>query len=323
MSGVRRVALVTGAGRGLGRAHALALARTMTVVVNDLGGDPHGNERSDAPAQAVADEIRTAGGDSHVNTSDIADWSQATSLVDEIYERFGRLDVIVNNAGISRAGLLGNLEEQDWDRQFEVNVKGAVALVNAAAWRWRQSPPAPRAIVNTSSPAGPHPIAPIGLYSATKAAIAALTISAAQELAVLGVRVNAIAPIANTRLIDHAPDDVRGLMRSAEGLSIFAPENVAELVSYLASPDCQFTGRLFGIRADEIYLFSEWSADLCFSNAGKPWTHTEIAKALGKAKSEAHRWTMTASGRWELSSPSKETLETLLTISKEDIHSTR
>ena len=292
-----KVALVTGAGRGLGRAYALALAvEGAHVVVNDLGGSSTGEGGDDLPAQAVVAEIIAAGGMASADLTDISNWSAAQALVDGICAQHGRLDILVNNAGISRSGLLGDLTEDDWDRQFSVNVKGATALIDAAARHWRTQAPAPCAIVNISSPAGPHPIPPIGLYSATKAAMAALTMSAAQELAPLGVRVNALSPIARTRLIEKAPKDIRDMMAAREGYDPFAPEHAARLLLCLCVPDARFTGRLLGCLGDEVYLYRPWSADYSIDNGGAPWTITTLEQGLEALPMQDICWMMTAEG---------------------------
>lgn len=299
-----RIALVTGAGRGLGRAYALALgAEGAHVIVNDLGGGSIGGGGDDAPALAVAEEIGRAGGEGSPDTSDISDWAASQALIERAFARHGRLDILVNNAGISRSGLLGELTEEDWDRQFGVNVKGATALINAAARHWRSQDPAPRAIVNISSPAGPHPIPPIGLYSATKAAMAALTMSAAQELAPLGVRVNALSPIARTRLIEKAPPEIQQLMTARKGHDPFAPEHAARLLLCLCLPNGRFTGRLFGCLGDEIYLYRPWSADHRIDNAGAPWTVAALEQALAQLPQQDVCRMMTAHGLVEQSLP--------------------
>ncbi|KFL46025.1 SDR-family protein [Sphingobium sp. ba1] len=292
-----KVALVTGAGRGLGRAYARALAAEgAQVIVNDLGGNSLGEGGDDRPARAVVAEIMAAGGVASADMSDISDWSAAQALVSGICVQHGRLDILVNNAGISRSGLLGDLSEADWDRQFGVNVKGATALIDAAARLWRTQTPTPRAIVNISSPAGPHPIPPIGLYSATKAAMAALTMSAAQELAPLGVRVNALSPIARTRLIEKAPQAVQEMMAAREGYDLFAPDHAARLLLCLCLPDARFTGRLLGCRGDEVYFYRPWSADYRIDNGGAPWTISALEQALGLLPQQDMCWMMTAEG---------------------------
>lgn len=299
-----KVALVTGAGRGLGRAYAHALAAEGAhVIVNDLGGNSTGDGGDDMPAHSVVAEIIEAGGMASADISDISDWSAAQALVDGICAQHGRLDILVNNAGISRSGLLGDLSEADWDRQFSVNVKGATALINAAARHWRTQAPAPRAIVNISSPAGPHPIPPIGLYSATKAAMAALTMSAAQELAPLGVRVNALSPIARTRLIEKAPQEIQEMMAAREGYDPFAPYHAARLLLCLCLPDARFTGRLLGCLGDEVYLYRPWSADYRIDNGAAPWTIKALEQSLGSLPQQDICWMMTADGLVEQALP--------------------
>lgn len=307
-----KVALITGAGRGLGRAYALALAADgALVVVNDLGGGSSGQGQDDRLAQSVVDEIVAADGQAAADATDIADWPAAHALVAGICARHGRIDIVVNNAGISRAGILGTLTQADWDRQFAVNVKGATALVDAAARHWREAGSASRAIVNISSPAGPHPIPPLGLYSATKAAMVALTMSAAQELASLGVRVNAIAPIARTRLIDEAPQDIQDMMAQREGYDPFAPVHVARLLLCLCRPENRLTGRLFGCQGDQVYLYRPWSAERGIDNGGTPWTIAALEHALARLPRQDPCSMMAVGGLAEYAFPPDETLQAL------------
>src|ERR1700712_4452433 len=270
-----KVALVTGAGRGLGRAHALALAAAgAQVMVNDLGGSATGElPRADAgPGQLVADEISAAGGIARADQSDIASWSGAARLVERTVDAFGDLDIIVNNAGICRPTAFGNLAEEDWDRIIDVNAKGMAALIDAAARHWISvGPRSGRAIICTSSPGGSNPTTPLGIYGVSKAAVLAITQIAAQELAALGVRVNALAPIARTRMLQAAMGDrdVSSIMPHDPSYDLYDPDHIARLVLYLVSPLCPFTGRLFGVRADDLYLYDGWTAPHHVSNSAR------------------------------------------------------
>lgn len=193
-----RVVVVTGAGRGIGRAHALAFAREgAQVVVNDYGVGLDGSGASTGPAQQVVEEIEALGGKAVANTDDVADWAGAERLVDTALERFGRLDVLVNNAGFLRDRMLVNLAEDEWDAVIRVHLKGHFAPLRHAAAYWRGEAKAGRLpqarVINTSSGAGLLGSVGQGNYSAAKAGIAGLTIVAAAELARYGVTVNAIA----------------------------------------------------------------------------------------------------------------------------------
>ncbi|MCU1785201.1 SDR family NAD(P)-dependent oxidoreductase [Pseudomonas sp. 13B_2.1_Bac1] len=257
-----KVAIVTGGGRGLGRAHALALAEAgARVLVNDLGGSDRGGGASEAPAHDVVKEIRAAGGQAEANTSSVSDWDSARSVVEDAIRHFGRLDIVVNNAGISRFGTdIATITKEDWEITLAVNLTGTAAVSHWAAAYWHElGPESGRAIINTSSPAGVNPMPGSPAYCVSKAAVAALTQSSAAELARLGVRVNALAPMARTRMTDAVPI-VDAMMPRTETFDPYAPGNVAPLVVYLASSDCRFTGRVFGIGGGRTYLFSGWSA---------------------------------------------------------------
>ncbi|HKA84611.1 MAG TPA: SDR family NAD(P)-dependent oxidoreductase, partial [Acidimicrobiales bacterium] len=199
-----KAAIVTGAGRGIGREEALLLAAEgAAVVVNDLGGSADGSGNDTGPAHAVVDEIEAAGGVAVASTHDIATWDGAEALVGLAVDRFGRLDVVVNNAGILRDRMSFSMTEAEWDAVIDVHLKGHFAVAHHAAAWWRArfketGEPAGAAIVNTSSESGLYGNAGQANYAAAKAGIAALTIVMARELERLGVRVNAIAPVART-----------------------------------------------------------------------------------------------------------------------------
>lgn len=277
-----KVAIVTGAGRGIGRAHALMLAGAgAAVVVNDLGGAITGGGADAGPAQAVAAEIVAAGGRAVADTTDIADWDRARGLVDLAVARFGRLDLLVNNAGITAYESIEGETGESWARVLAVNLTGTAALMHWAACHWAAAgPEAGRAIVNTASPAGTNPVPGATSYCVSKAGVAALTIATAAELAHLGVRVNALAPMARSRMTDAVPM-LDAIMREPEsGFDRMAPENIARLMFYLASPACRFTGRVFGVDGDDIYLFEGMSAETHVSNGGAAWDVETLARAL-------------------------------------------
>ncbi|MFV0644019.1 MAG: SDR family NAD(P)-dependent oxidoreductase, partial [Sphingomonadaceae bacterium] len=304
---------VTGAGRGLGREHALAMAaQGAAVVVNDLGGSNTGGGHDTGPAEEVVAEIKARGGHAIADTSSISDWKAAAGLVDLAIETFGDIDIVVNNAGINRMGLFGEMTEQDWEISQSVIAKGTLATMNAAAAHWRKSGPRPgRAIVNTASPAGVHPVPAIGAYCAAKAAVVAMTQAAAQELGALGVRVNAIAPMARTRMLEGAPQEMLDLMAPREGFDPNLPEHVAQLVLYLVSALCPFTGRVFGGWGDQIFLFKEWDAAFHASNEAVKWTPESIAKALSAFPVSDTRYMLFPGGRIQTDMPPAEVLEAL------------
>lgn len=309
-----KVAIVTGAGRGLGRCHALALARAgAAIVVNDLGGSGEGEGADRAPAEAVAAEIRAAGGRAVANTSSVSDWDTAKSIVDAAVTHFGGLDILVNNAGISRFGTtIVEASKTDWDLTMAVNLTGTAAMIHWAAQFWKGGPPAQgRTIVNTASPAGTNPLPGSAPYCASKAGVIALTITSAAELAPLGVTVNAIAPMARTRLSEAVAALADILRRPESGFDRIAPEHVSPLVTYLSSSHCRFTGRVFGIEGDDIYLFEGFSATQHFNNALKQWTVAAIDQALRAADTQDGGWMIAPGMRIPAKQPADETLAIL------------
>jgi NAD(P)-dependent dehydrogenase (short-subunit alcohol dehydrogenase family) len=279
-----RVAIITGAGRGIGREHALLFAREgASVVVNDLGGGADGSGADAGPAQQVVDEIRAAGGQAVANTDGVSDWAGAERLVQQAIDEFGRLDVVVNNAGILRDGYIPGLTEDQWDAVIDVHLKGHFAVLHHASVYWKAESKAGRqpkaSVINTASPSGTYmPNAGQSNYGAAKAAIAALTLVAADELERYGVRANAIAPVARTRLTLNTPGmGAIFAMPVEEGqFDAFSPANISPLVAYLATADCPHTGKLFGVTGGNIQEFKTWSAVNSIDTDG-PWTIDEIA----------------------------------------------
>lgn len=257
-----RVVIVTGAGRGIGRAHALAFAAEgAAVVVNDYGVGLDGADASSGPAQQVVDEIRAAGGRAVANASDVADWDGAQALVRTAIDEFGRLDVLVNNAGFLRDRMLVNMSEAEWDAVTRVHLKGHFAMLRHAAAYWRDESKAGRKpdarVINTSSGAGLLGSVGQGNYAAAKAGIAEMTIQAAAEMGRYGITVNAIAPAARTRMTEvtfaddmAAPDD---------GFDAMAPENISPLVVWLGSVDSSdVTGRVFEVEGGKVSIAQGW-----------------------------------------------------------------
>ena len=242
-----RIAVVTGAGRGLGRSHAMMLAAEgAKVVVNDVGGDVHGNDADAGPAEAVAAEITAAGGTAVANTADISSWSGAESLIQQAIDTFGGIDVVVNNAGIVRDRMLATMSEEEWDRVIDVNLKGTFLTSRHAAGYWRSQvkggAEVSGRIINTSSPSGIYGNVGQTNYGASKAGVATFTITASRELANYGVTVNAIAPMALSRMTESLGDVFDG----DEGPVLGDPALVSSVVTYLASADAgDITGRVF------------------------------------------------------------------------------
>lgn len=282
-----RVAVITGAGRGIGREHALLFAAEgAAVVVNDLGGSNAGEGTDAGPAQEVVDEIVAAGGRAVANTENIATWDGARQLVEQAVAEYGKLDIVVNNAGILRDGFIAGLEESQWDAVIAVHLKGHAAVLHHAAAYWKQQskdgnqPNA--AVINTASASGvtiPNPGQ--ANYGAAKAGIAALTLVAADELERYGVRVNAIAPMARTRLTLATPG--MGEIFAAEveegEFDAFSPANISPLVAYLASEKCPLTGKVFAVQGGAISELAGWH-DVKTIEADGPWLIDDIAARL-------------------------------------------
>jgi NAD(P)-dependent dehydrogenase (short-subunit alcohol dehydrogenase family) len=258
-----RVVIVTGAARGLGRAHALAFAAAgAAVVVNDYGVALDGTGAATGPAQHVVDEIIAEGGQAVANADDVADWAGAKRLVDTAISTFGRLDVLVNNAGFLRDRMLVNLDEDQWDAVIRVHLKGHFAPMRHAAAYWRDESKAGRRpdarVINTSSGAGLMGSVGQGNYSAAKAGIATLSIVAAAELVRYGITVNAIAPAARTRMTEQTFADTMAAPEGG-GFDAMAPENVSPLVVWLGSSEsAHITGRVFEVEAGKITVADGW-----------------------------------------------------------------
>ncbi|MFC9231598.1 SDR family oxidoreductase [Streptomyces decoyicus] len=278
-----RVAAVTGAGRGLGRAHALALAAEgAQVVVNDLGVAPDGAGSSAGPAQQVADEIRARGGRAVAHTGDITTTDGAASLVATALDAFGRLDTLVNNAGFLRDRMLVNLDEDDWDAVIRVHLKGHFLPLRHAGAHWRAEAKAGRRpdarIINTSSGAGLLGSVGQGNYSAAKAGIIGLTLVAAAELARYGVQTNALAPAARTRMTEQTFAATMAAPADGE-FDAMAPENVSPLVVWLSSADSAgVTGRVFEAEAGRITVMEGWRPGPTADRKGR-WTPAEAGEA--------------------------------------------
>jgi NAD(P)-dependent dehydrogenase (short-subunit alcohol dehydrogenase family) len=309
-----KVAIVTGGGRGLGRCHALALAaHGAAVVVNDLSGAVTGGGPDEIQGDAAADvvaEIIALGGRAVANGASVADWAGAESIIRDALVAFGRLDIVMNNAGINRPASLIDLTEADYDLETSVHLKGTTAVIHHAAALWaREGRREGRAIINTTSPVGVHPMPDGGPYCAAKAGIAALTMVAAQELAHLGVRANAIAPAARTRMVMASPA-VDQLMPRSEGFDRHLPDHVSPLVVYLASSLNRFTGRVFGVEGPDVALYQPWSADWLVTGDGQ-WAVEQLADALAGLPEQAPIRAFYPGGRIDTVVPPNRTLKAL------------
>jgi NAD(P)-dependent dehydrogenase (short-subunit alcohol dehydrogenase family) len=278
-----RVAIVTGSGRGIGRAHALELAaHGAAVVVNDFGVSLAGEGTGETPADSVVAEIRAAGGRAVTNSADVADFEQAAAMVQQAIDEFGGLDILVNNAGFVRDRMLVNTSEEEWDAVIRVHLKGHFAPLRHAGAYWRNESKEGRAraarVINTSSGAGLQGSVGQATYSAAKAGIAGLTLVAAQELGRYGVTVNAIAPVARTRMTEGAfPDMMAGV---DGGFDAMDPANNSPIVAWLASDDAgDVTGRVIEIEGGRITVENCWSHGPA-NDLGSRWDASQVGPAL-------------------------------------------
>jgi NAD(P)-dependent dehydrogenase (short-subunit alcohol dehydrogenase family) len=277
-----KVAVVTGAGRGIGREHALALAQAgARIVVNDLGASLAGEGADEGPAAEVVREIETLGGEAIADGENVADFAGAKRLIDGAVAAFGRLDILINNAGILRDRMLVNMEEHEWDAVIEVHLKGHFAPTRHAAAHWRErskaGEPVAGRVINTSSPSGVFGNVGQLNYGAAKAGIVGFTLIAAQELQRYGVTVNAIAPNARTRMTEAAfgeippPDD---------GFDAADPANNSPVVVALCADEAQdITGQVFFVYGGIVNMLSGWQAGEVFTS-GERWDPDVLLQEL-------------------------------------------
>ena len=281
-----KVAIVTGAARGLGRAEALQLARQgARVVVNDLGVAGDGSGRDEGPARAVVEEIRRLGGEAVAQFGDVADWKDAEGLIRAALDAFGDLHVLVNNAGFLRDAMPWKMSEEDFDRVVRVHLKGHFAPMRFAMSYWRDAAktrggPVYGRLINTSSEAFIFGSPAQFNYAAAKAGIVAMTMGAAQLMQKYGVTANVFMPRARTRMNDSGP--LAGMFAKPEsGFDTFAVENVSPLVGYLASPRAgRISGYLFSVWAKEVKVVSRPGIDARFASAER-WTPDSLHEQLG------------------------------------------
>ena len=281
-----RVALVTGAGRGLGREPALLLARAgAKVVINDLGGDWQGGGADETPAALVVKEIEDQGGQAVANFDNVAEWHGARRMVEAAIEAFGVLHVVVNNAGILRDRVVFNMTEEDWDAVVDVHLKGHFLTTRFASAYWREQHKAgvdlQGRIINTTSPAGLYGNPGQTNYAAAKAGILAMTETNALELGRYGVKVNCVAPVARTRLMMNTPGTAEriGEPDEPDAFDEYDPANVSPVVAMLASAECPFSGRVFQVRGTKVGLCAGWRLEEIVFGAGR-WTAATLATAV-------------------------------------------
>jgi NAD(P)-dependent dehydrogenase (short-subunit alcohol dehydrogenase family) len=287
-----RVVIVTGAANGIGKEHALELARQgAKVVVNDVGGDVHGDGKDRRPVDDVVDQITELGGEAVANSDDVSDWDGAKRLIDAAVDSFGTLHVLVNNAGILRDRMVVNMSAEEWDAVLRVHLRGTFVTTRWAAEYWRElakrGEPVDARIINTSSASGLYGNVGQSNYGAAKAGIAGFTIIAAEELGRYGVTVNAIAPAARTRMTEALPhwalsdEAARGEVFDAD-----SPANIAPVVAWLASEaSAGVTGQVFNVRGGDIDVAHRWAHGPSASKQGR-WTVDELDEVIPKLVSE-------------------------------------
>ncbi len=277
-----RVAVITGAGRGLGREHALLFAAEgARLVINDLGGGPDGSGSDATPAQQVVEEIRAAGGEAVANSDDVTSAEGAQRMIQQAIDAFGALHVLVNNAGILRDRTIVNMTDDEWDDVIRVHLRGHFMPARAAARYWREQSKAGNSLqpslINTTSTSGLFNNPGQSNYGSAKTGIATLTIIAQRELGRYGVKVNAIAPAARTRLTVATPGISEAILHApAEGFDAMDPANVSPFVAYLATADCPIGGRIFFVAGGSIHLFQPFAIIDGISKEGR-WTVQELA----------------------------------------------
>jgi NAD(P)-dependent dehydrogenase (short-subunit alcohol dehydrogenase family) len=283
-----RVAVITGAGRGIGREEALLLAKQgAKVVVNDLGGHFDGTGQSRSPAEDVVKEIRAAGGEAVANFESVTDFKSAKRIVDCAIDNFGKLSVVVNNAGILRDRMIFNMSEEDWDAVVAVHLKGTFNLARHATSYWREQHKGGNQLngrlINTSSDSGLLGNAGQGNYGAAKAAVAAMAVIIDREMSRYGVTANAIAPVARTRLtVDATPQTAAGMGKPKEGeWDPFTPAHVAPLVAWLSSDDAKDVhGEVFRVGMGRVWLMRGWHSVASVAKTGSMWEPAELGAKL-------------------------------------------
>ncbi len=287
-----RVVIVTGSGRGIGRGHAIEFARQgAKVVVNDLGAEVDGSGSSTGPAGEVVDEIRAMGGEAVANGDNVADWEGAQRLINTAIETYGKLDTLVNNAGILRDRMLVNMTEEEWDAVINVHLKGTFAPTRWAAAYWRERAKAGETndarVICTSSTSGIFGNPGQTNYGAAKAGIASFAIIAAQELARYGVTVNAIAPAALTRMTENLGMGQRAKDRKPEDFDRMSPDNIAPLVVWLGSNEsADVTGRCFLVAGGNIGVAQGWKRGPG-KDKGDRWDPAELGKVIPELLADA------------------------------------
>jgi NAD(P)-dependent dehydrogenase (short-subunit alcohol dehydrogenase family) len=291
-----KVAVITGAGRGIGREEALLMAKHgCKIVVNDLGGHFDGTGQSRSPAEDVVKEIRAAGGEAVANFESVTDFKSAKRIIECATDNFGKLSIVVNNAGILRDRMVFNMNEEDWDAVVGVHLKGSFNVARHACAYWREQHKGGNVLngrlINTSSDSGILGNAGQSNYGAAKAAVAAMAIIVDREMQRYGVTANAIAPVARTRLtVDATPQTAAGMPTAKAGeWDAFTPAHVAPLVAWLSSDDAKDVhGEVFRVGMGTVWLMRGWHSAGKVGKKGSLWDPAELG---GKLKEELAKGT--------------------------------
>ena len=282
-----KVAIVTGAGRGIGRGEALSLAgEGATVIVNDFGGGADGSGAAKGPADEVVDEIKKAGGQAAANYDNVVDYAAGERIVKQALDTFGKLDIVINNAGILRDRMIFNMSEEEFDAVIAVHIKGHFNVMKHACVYFRQAR-VPGVIVNTSSTSGLGNPGQTN-YAAAKEGIVGMTRTVAREMGRFGVRVNAIRPMAATRMTLSDEMKQRFARGGEPGMKMLAelekqvPEEIGPFVAWLCSDEAaNINGRTFLVRAGLVGLYSEPEI-VASATTDKSWTVDLVSELVGK-----------------------------------------
>ena len=274
-----KVAVVTGAGRGIGREIALLMAKHgARVVVNDYGGSESGGGAEKKPADDVVADIKAAGGDAVANYDSVASMAGGKRIVDTAVKTFGRIDIVVNNAGILRDRMIFNMSEDEWDAVIDTHLKGSFAVTRAAAPLMREQKSG--RFINMTSTSGLVGNVGQANYAAAKLGIVGLTRVTALDMARYNVTANCISPFAWTRMIGTIPTATAAQQARVEKIKKMSPAHIAPLAAFLATDEARdISGQIFGVRGKEIMLFGHHRPIMRIHHADG-WTVERLAEMV-------------------------------------------